>query len=300
MSFKNIAVPQSVILSPTRVEGGLRCARKHVLSDILGITPNDHSQPALDFGEALHQGAATWWASGGDFIAAWKKIELACSWPLNTTHTLALARKCFEVYVAEARLMPFGDPAEWEIDTIEERETIELHGHRLSFQVDRRLRNVNTGAKAPVDLKTASKCDKRWENQWPRKLQMRLYDACHVLKHGTPLQWLIIEGLEKTKPHVHYLTLPDRTDEQRTEALRNFEWIAEHDSSLLDRCRGKDGSIDVDTLLRVALTETPYNDGECWSYNSPCQYLGLCDAEPSQRLALLNADYHHEAPKHLV
>jgi hypothetical protein len=205
----------------------------------------------------------------------------------------------WSAYVAQSRLMPFGGD-EWEVETIEQRRELQLPSCTLSFQIDRLLRNGETGELALVDLKTASRTDSRWQAQWPRSLQMKLYAVCIAQTYGQPLQWLIIEGLAKDKPGVTYVALPDISAEKRTEAVQAVEWVAKHDQQVLDVARQSDGSINVNNLAEYVLNESPFNPGECWSYNSPCPYLPLCDAEPSERAALLRADYHYEQPKHLV
>jgi hypothetical protein len=129
---------------------------------------------------------------------------------------------------------------------------------------------------------------------------MKLYSECSVRHYGEPLSWLIIEGLDKTTPQVKYLVLPEVSPERRAEAWQAVEWVARHDAQLLDAAKRADGTIDVDRLVEIALVQTPTNESECFTYGSSCDFLPLCDAEPSERMALLRADYHYEQPKHLV
>jgi hypothetical protein len=298
--------PSAVVLSPTRVAGALKCLRKHVLSEMLGQTPNDHSAPALDFGDMMHRVAAVFWQNGGalGFLqegeAVAREYLLAnFTTPFNEKHTPALALKLLSVYAATARLMPFGG-SEWVIADIEQRHSCNVPFGVLTFQIDRLLRNTNTGQLALVDLKTASRTDARWEKQWARSLQMKLYAECVARHYGTPLTWLVIEGLDKTQGVLKYLALAEVSAERRAEAWHAVEWIARHDSQLLDAARLADGSIDVDRLVELALSSTPTNEAECFTYGSQCDFLPLCDAEPSERLGLLKAEYHYEQPKHLV
>ena len=136
--------------------------------------------------------------------------------------------------------------------------------------------------------------------KWPRSLQMKLYSECAFRHYGEPLSWLIIEGLDKTQGALKYLSLPEVSPEKREEAWHAVEWVARHDSQLIDAARRQDGSVDADRLIELALMQTPFNESECFTYGSACDFLPLCDAEPSERLPLLRSDYHYEQPKHLV
>jgi hypothetical protein len=290
----------TLLLSPTRVAGGMACMRKHALSDLLGQVANDRSSPALVFGEIMHEAAAMHWR-GASVSAVGELLAHRLAQPLNDKHTLLLAQRMFAAYASQAQLMPFAsDPSDWEVLEIEQRRHLNIAGFKLGFQIDRLLRRISTQQLALVDLKTASRTDARWEKQWPRSLQMKLYAECVAQDFGQPLAWQIIEGLAKDKPGVAYVIVPDVTAERRAEAVRAVEWVGRHDAQLLDACKSADGAIDVDRLVQRVLTETPCNEGNCFTYNSPCEYLPLCDAEPSERVALLSADYHYEMPKHLV
>lgn len=307
-------VSPTVVLSPSRVEGGVRCLRKHALAEICGQRPNDGRRPALEFGEREHAAAGAYWkelTAGPSALMKEGKAEAAAvgqeilkgyTWETQEKHTLGLALSCWNAYVAKATLMPFGNSAEWEVVTIEDRRYLELEGGvTLGFQVDRLLRRrVVPHYLALVDLKTAAKCDARWANQWSRSLQMKLYSECILRDYGQAPAWIIVEGLAKDKPDVHYVALPALTDDKRKEAMECVKHVARHDAALLERARVADGSVDVETLLEAALRETPFNPAECWSYNSACDYLTLCDAEPEERRGLLRGEYHWEQPKHLV
>ena len=264
---------------------------------MLGQTPNDHSQPALDFGDMMHRVAAIHWQHGTD--VAREYLFANFTRPFNEKHTPELAHKLLGVYAAQARLMPFGGP-EWKIKDIEQRHSQPVPFGTLTFQIDRLLENENTGQLALVDLKTASRTDARWERQWPRSLQMKLYSECAYRHYGTPLSWLVIEGLDKTQGTLKYLALPEVSPERRAEAWQAVEWVARHDAQLLDAARRADGSVDADRLVELALVQTPFNESECFTYGSACDFLPLCDAEPGERLSLLRSDYHYEQPKHLV
>lgn len=288
--------PTEVVLSPTRVTGALRCLRKHTLSEVLGFVPNNHDVPALDFGDMMHRAVAVYWIEGYDTAKEYLLQNFTA--PFNEKHTPELAHKLLAVYARDAKLMPFGYPSEWEIADIEQRYSVPVPFGTLTFQIDRLLRHKTTRALALVDLKTANRTDTRWEKQWPRSLQMKLYSEAVYRYYGQPLDWLIIEGLDKTAGVIKYLCLPDVSEEKRHEAWASVEWIARHDVQFLEKFA--DGSIDANRLIELALTRTPTNEAECFAYGSSCQFLPLCDAEPSERIALLGADYHWEQPKHLV
>lgn len=129
---------------------------------------------------------------------------------------------------------------------------------------------------------------------------MKLYAECVAREYGQSLQWLIIEGVDKTAKKVVYLALPEVSEEKRAEAWQSVEWIARHDAQLLDAARASDGGVDVNRLTELALIQTPGNESECFTYGRACDFLPLCDAEPAERSALLRAEYHFEQPKHLV
>lgn len=296
-----------VTLSPTRVAGGLRCLRKHTLDDTLGMKPNDYSAPALDFGTAMHSTAAAYWqalsigSQSSAILAALTVLRAAASWPINEKHSLDLAERMFAAYVASAKLMPFATQAdEWMVLEIEQRRSIQVGGETLTFQLDRLVKNIETKQLALCDLKTASRCDRRWEMQWSRSLQMTLYADCIATHYGRAPDWVIVEGLAKDKPAVHYVVVPEASEARRQEARRQAEWIAKHDRALLDACRNEDGTVDADKLITRSLTETPYSEAECFVYGASCPYLTLCEAEPGERRALLDEGFHYESPKHLV
>lgn len=292
--------PESVVLSPTRVAGALKCLRKHALSEMLGMVPAsaEGESPALAFGDLMHRASALHWTAGAEVAREFLLSTFAEAY--DSKHTPELAHRLLGIYAAEARLMPFGGD-EWEIETVEQRLSLPVPFGTLTFQVDRLLRHKDEHSRrALVDLKTASRCDRRWEAQWPRSLQMRLYAECVARYYGAPLQWQIIEGLDKTTPRVVYLALPEVSEEKRAEAWHIVEWVARHDSELLDGATDEDGSVNLERLLELALTQTPTNEGECFTYGRPCQFLPLCDAEPSERIALLRSEYRYEQPKHLV
>lgn len=292
-----------VILSPTRVEGGTKCIRKHLLSDVVSYQPSGKEDAAaLEFGTRMHRATALLWTTGDALVGS--EYLRAQRWPLNEKHTLGLALQCYATYVATARLFPYsdlGEPMEkWEAVAIEERVLLSVKpGLVLSFQLDRLVREQTTKKLALIDLKTAAKTDARWVRQWQRSLQMKLYSETVLQKYGQELDWLIIEGMSKDTAAITLVPVNPFSTGMRAEAWRSFEWIAFHDRQILDACTLPDGSIDVDRLVNRSLTEAPFNPNECFSYGSACDYLPLCDAEPEERIALFKEGYEYVEPEYV-
>lgn len=277
----------------------MRCLRKHGLADNLSYLPNDADEAAaLEFGERLHHSSALYWQSGDPAEGATYLRSL--KWPLNEKHHSGLAMSLWGSYAATARLMPFGTAGQkWEAIAIEKRVILDVApGLKLSYQLDRLLREQDSDRLALVDLKTAARCDMRWADQWKRDLQMKLYSAAVAKEYGRPLDWLIVEGLAKDKATVNYVVVPEFSEDMRSEAWRAFEWVANHDRELLDSVT-HDGVVDGEKLAFQLLTQSPFSPAECFAYGHPCDYLRLCDAEPSERVALFKEGYHYEEPKYV-
>lgn len=293
-----------VVLSPTRVNQGIRCLRKHTLSDTLSYLPSGVDESAaLTFGTHMHSAAALMWASDGDASVGTEYLR-AQVWPTDNKHNLELAMQCWGAYGLTAKAFPFSlggdDDKLWEFVAIEER--VQLHvrqGVTLSFQLDRLMRNTSTGQLALIDLKTAARCDSRWRKQWRRDLQMKLYSEAVHRQYGQELSWLIIEGLDKSNATLTYEVLPEFSEEVRAEAWRDFEWVAQHNEMLLAAATRPDGTLDTEHLAVLALTETPHSPAECFTYGSECPFLPLCDAEPSERIALLREGYTYHEPDYV-
>lgn len=285
-----------VILSPSRVGGAMRCMRKHLINDTLSWVQAGARNPYQEFGTRMHRMASLWWTEGDAAICS--EYLRAQEWPLNEKHTLDLALRLLAAYTTQARKMPFAaDGEEWEFETVEQRIVLELADDlALSFQIDRLLRRDEH--RALVDTKSASRCDARWAKQWPRSLQMKLYAEAVSREYHCELDWLIIEGLDKTAGKVSLVSLPDFSKDVRTEAMRNFEWVAKHDMQIIESSKLPDGTIDVDKLFDRVLTQSPFNESECFSYNSECDYLRLCNAEPEERKSLLIEGYEYVEPEY--
>lgn len=288
-----------VVLSPTRVQEGQHCLRKHILSDMLSYVPlvgTGQKSPSLEFGERMHHAIALRWLES---IELGNEYLLSCTWPINDKHTLAQANKLYAAYAHTAKPMPYGD-GDWLFLSVEKRIVVPVRSKlALSFQIDRLMQRGSDGALALFDVKTAYRCDQRWAKQWPRSLQMKLYSAAVRKHYGRNLDWLVIEGLDKSNGTLNYVVVPEVSEEKQDEAWRNLDWVALHDELLLDAATLPDGTVDADKLCHLALTQTPFNDGECFSYNSECPFLGLCDAEPNERLALLREGYVYVEPEYV-
>lgn len=253
--------------------------------------------PALEFGTRMHRAGALWWESGEAEVGS--EYLRSQQWPLNDKHTQGLALQMYGAYVHSARPMPYSDD-HWEFAAIEERVVMDVQpGLQLSFQLDRLMHNPATGAYALFDIKTASRCDARWAKQWQRDLQMKLYSEVIARKYGRAPDWIVVEGLSKDNATLNLVVLPEFSDAMRAEAWRDFEWVAIHDSQLLEACKLADGSVDTERLAQRVLSETPHSPAECFAYNGQCPYLPLCDAEPSERIALLREGYTYVEPEYV-
>jgi hypothetical protein len=288
-----------IIISPTRVEGGIKCIRKHVLDDVVSYKPSGTGPNVpQEFGVRMHKGVGHWWADRDLEIC----IEYlhSCEWPLNEKHTLGLAINLMTMYSEKAKLMPFAAPGDdWQLVALEERVLLPIGNVVLSWQLDRLAEEKRMGLLAMTDVKTASRTDGKWEKQWPTSIQMKLYSEAIVRKYGRELDWLIIEGLQKGPALYKPYSVPIFSPAIREEAMRNFEWVVKHDAQLLDNCMLADGTVDAEKLLERALTETPHNPAECYSYYSTCDYRRLCDAEPSERLGLLKEGFEYHEPDYV-
>jgi hypothetical protein len=258
----------------------------------------------------MHKAAALAWAESGDWAIGSEYLR-SVEWPLDAKHTQALALQCWGAYAAQAKLFPLqrGDHNNWNIVALEQRVVlpVEYSDVRLSFQLDRLLQCQDTEALALVDIKTASKCDSRWIQQWPRDLQMRLYSEAIRRHYGRAPEYIIIEGINKSNASYCYVPLPEFSQSERDEAWRQFLWIAHHDAQLLDACTVTDYDgkghktqvVDAQRLVAQALTNTPQNRGECNAYGRPCPFMQLCDSPPDERVGMLAGDYVYVEPEYV-
>src|SRR6266576_906804 len=173
-----------IIVTPSRVELGLRCYRRHVLSDVLQRVR--YKSPSLEFGTIGHVGANTWWLTGDVNKAQLAMAsEFSRRLPSPTPDlTIELAQAMLRHYIENATLAgPFmQEPGSWQLVTVEDRLEVPIKlpsgiAAKLSFQSDRVVWNSTTGHLVIVDTKTAGRLDKKWTRQWETSLQMKLYKA---------------------------------------------------------------------------------------------------------------------------
>lgn len=279
------------ILTPTRVELGSRCHRRHVITDILekGL----YESAAAKFGNVVHTGTAEWWKSRdltkveAAVIAEGKKWEHI----LDEKHSLALAQTMVEQYTEKASLSGlFGE--DLQIVTIEERLPVKVPFGEMTFQLDRLLARDNDRL-ILVDTKTASRIDQKWRGQWNRSMQMRLYKRLLELTYRMPVD-IVIEGLEKKLPlKIEYVLCPDFSAGELDEAFWLAEGIAKKDKEILTLFLEKGEEYGIE----AAVGRTEFNYQDCFSYNVPCPFLKLCEAPVEERRGLLgeyldiSADY---------
>lgn len=289
-------VETPVVTTPTRVELAQRCERRHVLTDVIQVGKWHSAAAAL--GNVMHVGAATWWKTA-DLSAALAAArrdydnrftpELI---PKPGKNSWDVIETLLPYYTREAKLAgPLTVLGGWETLLIEERRRLPIGGYTLSFQLDRLLHRDNQ--LLLVDLKTASRLDKEWADQWKRSIQFRLYRyAIGVLFSETNVD-IIVEGIEKstTKPKLEYVLLPEWSDDYIAEALTAFVDTAARDAHFIEIATLSDGSLDVDKLIELAVNTTRFNYGDCHSFYFECPFLQLCNADPSERKQILADNY---------
>jgi hypothetical protein len=274
------------IITPTRVELGTRCYRRHVLTDML--EKGKYKSAAASFGNVLHAGVAEYWKSRDDNkVAAAVSAEYAkVADVMNEKHSLALALTMMEQYGTKAALAGSIGEADspFQIVLIEERAAFKLDGLDMTFQLDRLL-SLNNEELILVDAKSASRLDARWRTQWPLSLQMRLYMKALRTMYDMPVT-IIIEGLQKGLPlKIEYYTCPDWSDEELDEAVDAAKRVQAKDRALLDilTLQGEDALVE-------AAVRSEFNYGDCHSYNTDCSFLELCSIAPNERKGALS-DY---------
>jgi hypothetical protein len=300
-----------VLVTPTRVELGLRCYRRHAISDILQRA--SYSSPSLEFGSVVHAGAGVWWAANKQkfspadargYAMAGLGQEYNKRFTMNPEinvgdHTLELAQRMLENYLLTARIAgPLTDAADdWDITMVEERLEVPLLRNAdgvlglLSFQPDRMVSSKSLGVIAAVDTKTASRFDKRWMRRWEMSLQMKLYKAglAKAYDWDPSKTEIIIEGVLKDVPsEVRYVACPDWSKDVLSEAVNQAHFIASRDYSLIT---SEDQPRNLVNIIQDAVTKTSVNYEDCYAYGVECPFRKLCVAEPEQRVALLMAEY---------
>jgi len=293
-----------VVVTPTRVELGLRCYRRHVIADILQRAR--YFSASLEFGSVIHAGAAAWWKSNADGDVARRLAYAAVNaeWAkrfnanpsLNAGDlTLQIAEAMIQAYTMTAEVSgPFGlETGDWQLVSVEDRLEVPLvladgRKAKLSFQTDRVVFNKTTNHLVVVDSKTAARMDKRWERQWETSLQMKLYKAGAARAYDMLPENIdvVVEGILKDVPsNVKYIPCPDWSVDTLNEAVRQAQFIAERDFDLLAR------DMRIPDLMDAAVNQTSINYMSCFEYGVECPFRRLCTSEPEERVALLTSEY---------
>lgn len=278
------------VLTPTRVELGHRCYRRHAISDIL--EKNLYKAASAAFGNVIHAGAAAHWRGSGidQVLDAVRQEYLKNANDLNEKHSFELAESMIKHYIENARISgPF--IGNYQVVTIEERISTVINGYKISMQLDRAL-SLDNRRMLIVDTKTAARLDQRWRNGWDMSLQMKLYKLITQTLFDMPVD-IVVEGLLKApKSKIEYYATPDWDFDQLDEAKNQFLAIASADDEVLSSARiNFDTEFDLGRLTEVIVNQTRYNPGDCNSYNVQCPFYRVCSSPPSQRVGLLNAEY---------
>jgi hypothetical protein len=272
------------------------------LSDILQRT--SFRYPSLGFGSVIHGGAGVWWLTGDSaqvglaVMEEWKHQFEGDGAAFSKDLTFQLAMGIMDEYVKKAISNgPFQmEQGQWQTVAVEQRLELPLamknkEKATLSFQIDRLLYNNTNGHAVIVDTKTAGRLDRRWEAQWERSLQMKLYKAaiCRAYDFEPDRVDVVIEGVLKDLPTaIKYLVCPNWSEAMLLEATKQAAMIAQKDHELIS-ANGLPKDL---ALIEVeALTETETNYGDCFAYNTECPFYKLCLAEPDERVGILHSEY---------
>ena len=291
-----------VVVTPTRVELGLRCYRRHALADILQRAR--YYSPSLEFGSVVHAGAAEWWRSSSldnaraAVNAEWTKRFTANPEVSQESVSREMAIAMIEHYASHASMRgPFElEPGDWQFVTIEDLLEVPMAGgFKLSFQTDRVVYNKTNAHLVIIDTKTGARLDKRWERQWDTSLQMKLYKAGAAKAYDFEVDQVdvVVEGILKDVPSkIVYVPCPDWSAGLLHEAVHQAIYIAEHDEWLITGAE-REAMIPRDMALieEDALITTPLNYMSCFEYGVECPFRRLCTAEPEERVAILHAEY---------
>lgn len=283
-----------IVVTPSRIELGQRCHRRHVLGDALQRTR--YKSPSLGFGSVIHAGTGEWWPSG-DVLLAYSALagEYKHQFDQNPQQelTLALANSMLAEYMVKANLAgPFGSDG-WQLVSTEDRLEVPLKlpdGDlaTLSFQTDRVVWNGKTEHLVVVDTKTAGRFDKKWMRQWETSLQMKLYKAgvAKVYDIDPENIDIVIEGVLKDVPsRIQYVVCPEWSEGLLNEAVEQAARLAIRDKIALTASDPEE----------YAVNRTDFNYQSCFEYGVECQFRRLCTADPNQRVALLRSEYHKVA-----
>lgn len=293
-----------VVVTPSRVEIGLRCHRRHALGDILQRAR--YYSPSLEFGSIVHAGAAELWrnADSPSHVAlGHAQHVIAQEWNKRFEQNANLSQKDLSLDLAMAMMEGYSrtasmrgpfelEPGDWQFVTIEDRLIVPLHGgFRLSFQTDRVVYNKTNAHLVIVDTKTAARMDARWARQWDTSLQMKLYKAGAARAYDFPVENVdvVIEGVLKDVPSlVKYVPCPEWSEALLNEAVGMAIHIARRDEALIAH---DEQPRNLALIEEDAVNKTAVNYMSCFEYGVECAFRRLCTAEPEERTAILHAEY---------
>lgn len=302
-----------VIVTPTRVELGARCYRRHVLSDLLQLKPKGSKMDGnLVFGQLYHLGTDIFWqnvcdANGypnGDRLQAYRAMWaiVAAAWDKQWPYVALTDRTSYmskellqsllQEYAKNARLA--GDlPGNWRLVNSETRfGTMPLADSELHYKVDRVVAN-DDGETAIVDTKTANGLGPQWVRSQELSLQQRMYAALEARRLGH-VGYVLIEGVAKKGQVglIEYVWLNQTWDDQFIdESMLLAQQIISKDKRFVTKVDGNRG-LALSTALTMA-HEVPFNLMDCRSYFRDCEYEPLCSSNPIMRVGLANSDYEH-------
>lgn len=298
-----------VIVTPSRVELGLRCHRRHVLADIVQVA--SYYSPSLEFGSVIHAGVGAWWNAGDVDTNAARQLAhaaLQAEWHKRFTMNPKVdpgslseltAKVMLDTYINTATLCgPYELEGDWQLVSVEERIEVPLplggiDQAVLSFQTDRVVWNKERQHLVVIDTKTASRMDRKWARQWETSLQMKLYKAaaCKAYDMEAENVSVVVEGVLKSVPSVvQYEPCPDWSEGVLAEAVNQAKIIARRDLELI-RSDIAGAPRDRQYVVHDALVNTAINYMSCYEYGVECPFRKLCTAEPEERVAILNGEY---------
>ena len=291
----NVSLP--IVGSPSRAETALACERRHVLGDIVCRQPVQRDEGSMSVGTVVHAGAAAWWRTG-DLSKVEQSIAEAYAKLGEMPFTCEWLQELGRQYAAQAKLCAVHSTGQ--IVAVEERVIVDLGpAAKLSFKIDRLTRDPWV----LVDTKTKGKWgpafERKWEAKWRRSVQQMLYQWAVRHEYGVRPAHFIEAVVKELPTRVYYVPLPEWTDAQLEEVVREFVALCQRDAALVASAMLPGGEVDVDRLLYLAATATRFNFDNCEAFNRPCQYLPLCLANPAERLGLLLAEYEHVEPEYL-
>lgn len=281
-----------VVITPSRVELGARCHRRHSLADVAQY--GKYFSPAACFGTVIHAGTGEWWKTG-DIRKVYSRLNAEWDAQFNGGKnvsqekvSLKLAQAMLDGYVTMATLAgPFTNQGDWQVVTLEDRLEVPLGEHVLRFQQDRALYNKEQDWLVIVDTKSAGRLDKRWRSGWEMSLQMKLYKAASLKAYEVSKVDVVVEGvLKEPSTEIEYVICPEWGSRMLNEAWQTAIGIADRDRALLEFALEND----LDPL-GVLVRNPDHNPQDCFSYGMECQYKELCVAEPNERLPILMAEY---------